>query len=104
MKTPRSDYDATQDVVFFPRMLDKLRRKEQGLLPPDYNYAGCPVHDCFDGHFCRFFGIDVPQLVARVQEGGSDDDILDWGVRNWVRNWGQWVRNWGQCANLDSFL
>jgi gluconokinase len=78
MKTPRSDYDATQGVLFFPRLLDKLRLKEQGLLPPDYNYAGCPIHDCLDGYFCRFFGIDVPQLVARVQEGGSDDDILAW--------------------------
>ena len=78
MKTPRSDYDATQNVVFFPRMLDKLRLKEQGLLPSDYNYAGCPVYDCFDGYFCRFFGIDAAQLVARVRAGGSDDQILEW--------------------------
>ena len=78
MKTPRSDYDAIKEVLFFPRLLDKLRLKEQGLLPPDYNYAGCPVHDCLDGYFCRFFGIDVPQLVARVRAGGSDDEILNW--------------------------
>jgi gluconokinase len=78
MKTPRTDYDTTKGILFFPRMLDKLRLKEQGLLPPDYNYAGCPEHNCFDGYCCRFFNIDVPQLVARVRTGASDDEILDW--------------------------
>ena len=78
MKTPCSDYDTTHGVLFLPRMLDKLRLKEQDLLPADYNYAGCPEHDCFDGYFCRFFGIDVSQLVERVRAGGSDGEILDW--------------------------
>jgi hypothetical protein len=78
MKTPRTDYDAIQGILFFPRLLDKLRLKEQGLLPVDYNYAGCPERYCFDGYFCRFFGIDVPQLVACVRAGGSDDEICEW--------------------------
>ncbi|MGZ4983938.1 MAG: DUF5069 domain-containing protein, partial [Chthoniobacterales bacterium] len=40
MKTPCSDYVPTKGVIFFARMLDKLRLKDQGLLPGDYNYAG----------------------------------------------------------------
>ena len=94
MKTPRSDYDATQGVLFFSRMLDKLRLKEQGLLPADHNYAGCPVHDCFDGYFCRFFGIDVPQLVARVRAGGSDDEILDWCFASFGRPDEEKIKLW----------
>jgi gluconokinase len=94
MKTPRSDYDATQGVLFFPRLLDKLRLKEQGLLPADYNYAGGPVHDCLDGYFCRFFGIDVTQLVARVRAGGSDDEILDWCFLNFGRPDEEKIKFW----------
>ena len=78
MKTPCSDYLATRGILFFARMLDKLRMKEQGLLPNDYNYAGCPTRDCFDGYFCRFFGIDVPQLIEQIRAGQTDDQILAW--------------------------
>jgi gluconokinase len=94
MKTPRSDYDATQGVLFFPRLLDKLRLKEQRLLPADYNYAGGPVHDCLDGYICRFFGIDVTQLVARVRAGGSDDEILDWCFLNFGRPDEEKIKFW----------
>ena len=63
MKTPCSDYVSTKGLMFFPRMLDKLRLRDQGLLPADYNYAGGPMHDCFDGYCCRFFAIDPLALV-----------------------------------------
>ncbi|MGZ5503374.1 MAG: DUF5069 domain-containing protein [Chthoniobacterales bacterium] len=78
MKTPCSDYVPTKGVIFFARMLDKLRLKDQGLLPGDYNYAGCPEWGCFDARFCRFFGIDAQPLVERVRAGGTDEEILDW--------------------------
>jgi gluconokinase len=98
MKTPRSDYDTTQGALFFARMLDKLRLKEQGLLPADYNYAGGPVDDCFDGYFCRFFGIDVPQLVARVRAGDSDDEILDWCFASFGRPDEDKIKFWNDFA------
>ena len=43
MKTPCSDYQPTKGVIFFARMLDKLRLREQGKLPPGYNVIGCGV-------------------------------------------------------------
>jgi hypothetical protein len=94
MKTPRSDYDTTQGVLFFPRMLDKLRLKDQGLLPADYNYVGCPVPDCLDSYFCRYFGMDAPQLVARARAGGSDDEILDWCFANFGRPDQEKIKFW----------
>jgi hypothetical protein len=78
MKTPCSDYAPTKGVIFFARMLDKIRLKNQGLLPADYNYADCAVWDCFDARFCRFFGVDAQLLVERVLCGGSDEEILEW--------------------------
>ena len=78
MKTPTSDYAETKGVIFLARMLDKIRLKHQGLLPPNYNVVGCGVWDCFDARFCRFFGVDEEQLIKRTIEGGSDKEILDW--------------------------
>jgi gluconokinase len=78
MKTPCSDYQPTKGVIFFARMLDKLRLREQGKLPPGYNVIGCGVWDCFDARFCRFFELDETQLIDRTLAGGSDDEILEW--------------------------
>src|SRR3954468_10793866 len=94
MRTPCSDYIETKGVVFFARMLDKLRLKDQGQLPDDYNYAGCPVHDCLDGYCCRFFGIDASQLVERVRRGGSDEEISDWCFKTFGRPGEEKIKFW----------
>lgn len=78
MKTPCDDYVPTNGVIFFARMLDKVRLKDQRLLPDDYNYLGCGVWDCFDARFCRFFGVEAEQLLARIRAGGTNEEILEW--------------------------
>lgn len=94
MKTPCSDYVLTKGVMFFARMLDKLRLKDQGLLPADYNYAGGPEPYCFDGYCCRFFGIDPAQLVERVRAGGTDDEILEWCFEKFGRTDEEKIKFW----------
>ncbi len=94
MKTPCSDYIPTNGVIFFARMLDKLRLKDQGELPGDYNYAGCGVWDCFDARFCRFFGVDVPQVVERVSSGGTDEEILEWCFEKFGRPTEEKIEFW----------
>src|SRR5438270_8488278 len=94
LRTPCSDYVEVQGVAFFARMLDKLRLKEQGLLPADYNYAGCPVYDCLDGYFCRFFAIDPTKLVERVRVGGSDEQILEWCYERFGRPDEEKIKIW----------
>ncbi|MGZ5553834.1 MAG: DUF5069 domain-containing protein [Chthoniobacterales bacterium] len=98
MKTPCSDYVPTKGVIFFARMLDKLRLKEQGLLPGDYNYAGCPVWGCFDARFCRFFGVDAQQLVERVRAGGTDEEILDWCFEKFGRPNEEKIQFWNSLV------
>lgn len=78
MKTPCSDYAETKGVIFFARMLEKVRLKRDGLLPPDYNVLGCGVWDCFDARFCRFFEMAEDELIARTLAGGADEEILAW--------------------------
>ena len=62
-------------MVWFPRMLDKIRLHARGELPPDYvPWLG----NGFDGRCCRFLRVEYPALVTRTLEGGSDDAILAW--------------------------
>lgn len=79
MKIPglRSDYDKVGGIVFFGRMLDKIRLKAAGKLPPDY-VTGTANRTHFDARCTRFLGIDYDALVARVLQGGSDETILQW--------------------------
>jgi hypothetical protein len=60
-------------VVFFGRMLDKIRLHAQSCLPADYN-RGVRL----DERTCRFLHIDYEKLVSRVLQGGTDEEILEW--------------------------
>jgi len=51
-QTPCSDYVETSGIIFFARMLDKIRLNAQGLLPAGYN-LGFSDPTSFDARFCR---------------------------------------------------
>ena len=76
-KTPCSDYIETRGMIFFARMLDKIRLQEQGLLPTGYN-LGFSIPDCLDARFCRYWEVDYDQLKKRTLQGGTNEEILDW--------------------------
>ncbi len=73
---PRSDHVPTRGVIFFARLLDKIRLHAVGKLPSDYN-LGFNRPDTFDARFCRFWGVDFDALTARTLAGGSDEEIFD---------------------------
>lgn len=79
MKVPglRSDYVKVGGIVFFGRMLDKIRLKAAGQLPPAY-FTGTVDRTHFDARCTRFLRVDYAKLVARVQAGGTDEEILAW--------------------------
>jgi hypothetical protein len=73
----RSPYDKVGRLVYFRRMLDKIRLHAKGELPPEYQTNLGDVPRKFsDGPCCRFLGIEYRALVARTLRGGTDDDIL----------------------------
>ena len=94
MMTPCDDYVETKGVIFFARMLDKIRLKERGLLPGDYNVVGCGVWDCFDARFCRFFGVDESELTRRTLQGGTNEEILDWCFATYGRPNEEKIQYW----------
>ena len=78
MKTPCSDYKETKGLVYFARMLDKMRLKARDELPSDYFVGVDDDPTVFDARCTRFLGVDYNELVDRTLKGGSDDEILEW--------------------------
>jgi hypothetical protein len=71
----RSNYDKTGRLVYFGRMLDKIRLHAAGQLPADYHSN---LGKGFDLRCVTFLGVDYAALATRTRQGGSDDEILAW--------------------------
>ena len=71
----RSCHDTVGGIVYFGRMLDKIRLHAQGKLPADYHEN---LGKGFDGRCCSFLHVNYDGIVARVKQGGTDEEILRW--------------------------
>lgn len=72
---PRSGFDQVGGLLYFPRMLDKIRLHARGALHPDYHANLGKGAD----HWCTsFLHIEYAALKQRVLEGGTDEEILAW--------------------------
>lgn len=72
----RSPYLKVGRLVFFGRMLDKIRLHAAGRLPPE-DYAA-NLGKGFDGRCCGFLRVNYDELKARAMAGGTDEEILAW--------------------------
>jgi hypothetical protein len=74
---PKSPKEMTGGMMYFPRMLDKIRLHVRGGLHEDYlkNFG---VPRTLDGACCNFLRVDHRDLCERVKEGGTDEEILEW--------------------------
>ena len=81
MKIPglRSPHEKLGGIVYFGRMLDKIRLHAEGKLPEDYHKA---LGGGFDGRCCNFLGVKYEDVVIRVRLGGEDADMLEWCFTN----------------------
>ena len=77
MATPCSDYVETRGLIYFPRMLDKIRLDAEGRLEDGY-FLGTEDPTFFDARCTRFLGVNYEELAARTLHGGSNEEILDW--------------------------
>jgi gluconokinase len=73
--TPLSAYQETLGMIYFARMLDKIRLNLAGNLRADFceNLGGG-----FDARCVNLLRVDYQDLISRVQAGGSDEEILKW--------------------------
>ena len=75
----RSCYDKVGRLIYFGRLLDKIRLHAADQLPADYvPLLGDTQFYTLDGRCCRFLGLPYAQIKARALEGGSDEEILAW--------------------------
>lgn len=78
MKTyPKSPKEMTRGMIYFPRMLDKIRRHARGELGQEYQ-ANLGAPKTADSSCCNFLRVKYEELRERVLEGGTDEEILDW--------------------------
>lgn len=74
---PKSPTETTQGIMYFPRMLDKIRLHGGGQLNEDY-HKNFGAAKAADGACCNFLRVHHRDLRERVLQGGTDEEILHW--------------------------
>lgn len=91
----RSPHDEVNGLVYFGRMLDKIRLTAAGTLPDDWKeMKGVSAQGTFDGRCCRFLGIDYEALEAETLKGRTDEELLEWAYANGIRRSEQDIEMW----------
>jgi hypothetical protein len=90
-KFPRSPYDTLKGLVYFPRMLDKIRLHAAGALPELYLE---PLGQGFDGRCLNFLGVKYEDVRKMVLAGEKDEAILEWCYKNGRRPTEEEVETW----------
>src|ERR1043165_3671579 len=80
----RSPFDQVKGLVYFGRMLDKIRLAAAGKLPEGWQpMRGNAMKGSFDQRCCAFLGIDYAALEAETLKGDkTDEQLLDWTFAN----------------------
>ena len=104
----RSPYDKTCGLVYFGRMLDKIRSLVKGELPPEYveNFE-----KDFDEKCAMFLGVGYELVVNYVNEGLTDQAILQscFGMghrpsEGEIHMWNEFMRKRGWNDELSGTL
>ena len=96
-------------LVYFGRMLDKIRAHAKGELPADWVPN---LGKGFDGRCVRFLGLPYEDVKARVlEQGGTDEQILQWAFERGRRSseeeieiWNEFMRKCGWNDEVTSTL
>jgi len=80
----RSPFDQVNGIVYFGRMLDKIRLSAAGKLPEVWEAVrGGTKKGSFDWRCCRFLQIDYAVLESETLKGEkSDEELLAWAFEN----------------------
>lgn len=76
---PRSPYDTQSGLVYFPRMLHKIRLHLAGTLPDDYREN---LGQAFDAACCSFLGVSYDDVTAQVKAGLDDAAVFQWCLQH----------------------
>ena len=95
----RSPAEKVGGLVHFGRMLDKIRLHARGELPEDYQ---ANLGKGFDAKCCAFLHLDYGEVTKRVNEGATDDEMLEWALTagrrpsdDEITMWNEFMRKFG---------
>jgi gluconokinase len=95
-------------LVYFGRMLDKIRAHAKGELPGEYQPN---LGERFDRWCVDLLLIDYGELVERMKEGGTDEEILEWSfargrkpTKGEIHVWNEFMRKRGWNDELSETL
>lgn len=104
----RSPFIRVGPLVYFGRMLDKIRAHAKSELPSDYQ---ANLGKGFDERCTRFLRIDYHAIVDRVKQVGTDEEILHWCFGNGRRPdddeiyvWNEFMRKRGWNDEVSETL
>jgi gluconokinase len=92
----RSPFEAVNGLVYFGRMLDKIRLAAAGKLPAGWQAARGPaMKGSFDWRCCQFLKIDYAALEAETLRGDQTDaELLEWAFTQGRRPDEQEIEVW----------
>ena len=79
MNLPRGPYEEIHGLVYFGRMLDKIRLHAEGKLPEAY-IVNLGIK--FDERCLHFLGVDYDSLKKVVTVGATDEEAWEWCIKN----------------------
>ena len=78
-RPPCSAYEKTRGMMYFPRMLSKIRLFASGELRPDFH---ANMGKGGDGWCLSFLRVEYAPLRQRVLAGATDEEVFDWCAAN----------------------
>jgi len=91
----RSPSDQVKGLVYFGRMIDKIRLYAAGKLPEGWHAArGTTMKGSFDWRCCTFLDLDYAALEKEVLKGGSDEELLEWAFAHGYKPTEQEIEVW----------
>ena len=91
MKYPRSPKEQVGGIVYFGRMVDKIRLMAAGELHSDLH---ANLGQGFDERITTFVAVDYSDVKNHVLLGGSDDEVLEWCFQEGKRPTAEEIEIW----------
>lgn len=106
--TPISGYQETLGMIYFARMLDKIRKNAEGTLRDDF----CDnLGTGFDARCVDYLRINYDDLKKQTLHGGLDEEILQWCFENGrtlndgdIHIWNQFLKRVGWQDSVTEIL
>ncbi|MEK7286569.1 MAG: DUF5069 domain-containing protein [Nitrospirota bacterium] len=101
MKYPCSAYTEVCGIVYFARMLDKIRLYAAGELPDAYHTnLGVGV---FDAHCCNLLGVTYPAVSEVAKKESDNEKVLQWCFENGKKPTAEEILIWNGFMTKKGF-